>query len=233
MSVSLSVVVPAYNEASRLARSLPTFFAFLDAQPSCELLLVNDGSTDSTLAVMQQASLTRDYVRVVSYPHNAGKGRAVATGVARSTGTSVLITDVDLSVPLTELPLLQSRLVSPVAAVIASRVVRGARISQPLYRRLGGRGLNLFIQALFLPGLRDTQCGFKLFAGDLARSLFAQQCIDGFAFDVEILWRVRRAGYRVAEVGVQWNHDADSRVSPLKHTIQIFSDLFRLRLSSL
>jgi dolichyl-phosphate beta-glucosyltransferase len=227
--MKLSVVVPAYNEATRLARSLPAFYTYLDGQDSVELILVNDGSTDSTLAVMRQAASSRSYVQVVSYDHNRGKGRAVATGVAATTGQNILVTDVDLSVPFSELSRLMARLGSNTGAVIASRVASGAQVSQPFYRTLGGRVLNLFIQALFLPGLRDTQCGFKLFEGDLARAIFASQRIDGFAFDVEVLWRIRRAGYRIAEVGVQWTHDADSRVLPLKHTAQILTDLIKLR----
>jgi dolichyl-phosphate beta-glucosyltransferase len=225
----LSVIIPAYNETNRLVRTLPTIFAWLDAQGPSELVLVNDGSTDSTLQVMQEAARQRTYVKVVSYAPNRGKGRAVAEGVAVSLGQQVLVTDVDLSVPLEEATRLRERLQGNVKVAIASRVATGARVHQPLIRWLGGRGLNLFIQAFFLPGLKDTQCGFKLFDGATARTLFAQLHIDGFAFDVEVLWRVRRAGLGIAEVGVEWTHDEDSRVSPLRHTWQILTDLARLR----
>jgi putative flippase GtrA len=225
----LSIVVPAYNEARRLKRSLPAFFSYLDSLPGAELILANDGSTDGTLDLMHAAAKQRDYVKVVTYERNRGKGRAVATGIAASSGDIILVTDVDLSVPLCEMPHLLPSLQGRTGAVIASRVALGAQVSQPLIRRLGGRALNLFIQASFLPGLRDTQCGFKLFDGSLARQVFAQSRIDGFAFDVEALWRVRREGRKVQEIGVKWVHDEDSRVAPLRHTLQITGDLMRLR----
>ena len=208
---------------------MPAFFSYLDSLPGAELILANDGSTDGTLDLMHAAAKQRDYVKVVTYDRNRGKGRAVATGIAASSGDIILVTDVDLSVPLCEMPHLLSSLQGRTGAVIASRVALGAQVSQPLIRRLGGRALNLFIQASFLPGLRDTQCGFKLFDGSLARQVFAQSRIDGFAFDVEALWRVRREGRKVQEIGVKWVHDEDSRVAPLRHTLQITGDLMRLR----
>ena len=228
----LSVVVPGYNEAERLPRSLEHVLPWLEASGrSFELILVDDGSRDGTLEVMRDWESKHPGVRVASQKPNRGKGRALAVGVGISRGRRVLVSDADFSTPIEELPKLEAALEAGTAVAIGSRALPGSQIEvpQPFYRVLGGRALNLAIQLLALPGLWDTQCGFKLFEGDLARTVFAQLKTDGFAYDVEVLWRARRAGSRIAEIPVVWRHKEDSRVSPFRHSFQILRDVVTMR----
>lgn len=228
----LSVVVPGYNEAERLPRSLEHVLPWLEASGrSFELILVDDGSRDGTLEVMRDWESKHPGVRVASQKPNRGKGRALAVGVGISRGRRVLVSDADFSTPIEELPKLEAALEAGTAVAIGSRALPGSQIEvpQPFYRVLGGRALNVAIQLLALPGLWDTQCGFKLFEGDLARTVFAQLKTDGFAYDVEVLWRARRAGSRIAEIPVVWRHKEDSRVSPFRHSFQILRDVVTMR----
>jgi len=228
----LSVFVPGYNEAERLPRSLEHVLPWLEASGrSFELILVDDGSRDGTLEVMRDWESKHPGVRVASQKPNRGKGRALAVGVGISRGRRVLVSDADFSTPIEELPKLEAALEAGTAVAIGSRALPGSQIEvpQPFYRVLGGRALNLAIQLLALPGLWDTQCGFKLFEGDLARTVFAQLKTDGFAYDVEVLWRARRAGSRIAEIPVVWRHKEDSRVSPFRHSFQILRDVVTMR----
>ena len=228
----LSVVVPGYNEAERLPRSLEHVLPWLEASGrSFELILVDDGSRDGTQEVMRDWESKHPGVRVASQKPNRGKGRALAVGVGISRGRRVLVSDADFSTPIEELPKLEAALEAGTAVAIGSRALPGSQIEvpQPFYRVLGGRALNVAIQLLALPGLWDTQCGFKLFEGDLARTVFAQLKTDGFAYDVEVLWRARRAGSRIAEIPVVWRHKEDSRVSPFRHSFQILRDVVTMR----
>jgi dolichyl-phosphate beta-glucosyltransferase len=232
-SPALSVVIPAYNEAGRLPDALALLAGGLDGQgPSFELILVDDGSTDGTLEIMRRAERDQPNVRVVALTPNRGKGRALAEGVKVSRGDLVLISDTDFSTPIQELGKLCAALEAGADVAIASRALRGSTIevSQPVHRVLMGKTFNLMVQALVLPGIWDTQCGFKLFRGPVARELFGQLRTEGFAFDVEVLYRARRAGYSVAEIPVRWAHSAPTRLSSLRHSAQMFRDLLRIRL---
>ncbi len=230
--MDLSVVIPCYDEERRLPGSLEQLREYLAAQSgSLEFVLVDDGSTDATLAVMQREARRHPGIRVVVLPANRGKGRAVAEGVRVTTGDLVLITDADLSTPIHELPGLRRALTDGADVGFGSRAARGAReIDQPLHRRVMGRLFNLLVRAALLPGICDTQCGFKLFSGPVARELFADLRIDGFAFDVEVLWRARLAGYRIQEIPVRWRNSEATRVSPVRHSVQMLRDLLWLRL---
>jgi len=231
-ALELSVVVPGYNEAERLPRSLEKVVAWLEASGRAyELILVDDGSRDGTLEVMRSWEARYPSIRVVYQRPNRGKGRALATGVAVSVGARVLVSDADFSTPIQELAKLEAAFDAGADVAIGSRARPGSQIEipQPFYRVLGGRALNIAIQALALPGLWDTQCGFKLFSGDLAREVFGKLHTDGFAYDVEVLWRARRAGCKVVEVPVVWRHMEDSRVSPFRHSFQIIRDVVAMR----
>jgi dolichyl-phosphate beta-glucosyltransferase len=228
----LSVVVPAYNEEARLPASLVKLETYLEARGlPFELILVDDGSRDGTLRAMREAGAHRSYVKVANLPQNRGKGRALATGVAQSSGELVLVTDADLSTPIEELPKLEARLEDGADVAIASRAKRGARIeiSQPPHRVLMGKVFNLIVQALLLPGLWDTQCGFKLFRGDLARELFGCMKTDGFGYDVEVLYGARRRRLRIDEVPVRWQHSAPTRVATFRSSVDMLKDVFRIR----
>jgi dolichyl-phosphate beta-glucosyltransferase len=227
---SLSVVVPAYNEEVRLKATLPAMIEYLEqAGRSFEVLVVDDGSTDSTSAVAE--AFSRRGVRALRVARNFGKGAALRAGVLESTGDRVLITDADLSTPIAELERLEPVL-ERADLVFGSRAALGARIDrpQPRFRQWMGKTFNLMIRALVAGGIRDTQCGFKLIEGETARALFADLLLDGFAYDVELLWLARRRGLRVAEVGVTWNHSPDSRVHLFTDSARMALDILRIRL---
>jgi dolichyl-phosphate beta-glucosyltransferase len=228
----LSVVIPGYNEAERLPRSLEQVLPWLEQSgKTYEVVLVDDGSQDASLEVMRGWEARHPAIRVVYQKPNRGKGRALAIGVEVTHGDLVLTSDADFSTPIDELPKLEAALAAGADVAIGSRARPGAQIEvpQPLYRVIGGRVLNVAIQALALPGVWDSQCGFKLFKGDLARTVFGELQTDGFAYDVEVLWRARRGGHRIAEVPVVWRHKEDSRVSPFRHSFEILRDVVAMR----
>jgi dolichyl-phosphate beta-glucosyltransferase len=230
-AVDLSVVVPCYNEEPRLAASLAGVRRFLEARGSgFELILVDDGSSDGTAAVIRQAEREHSDVRAVLLFPNRGKGRALAEGVQASRGELVLVSDADFSAPIDELSRLEDAIAGGADVAFGSRAAPGAReVEQPLHRRAMGKAFNRMVQVLLLPGIWDTQCGFKLFRGSVARELFAELETDGFAFDVEILHRARRAGYRIREVPVRWINSGASTVSPVKDSAEMLRDLLRIR----
>ena len=231
----LSVVIPAYNEARRLPGCLKQTIDYLAGHPRwlpAEILVVDDGSSDGTGAAVKAFPNRRDIsLAVWRHPENRGKGAAVRTGFAASRGAAVLLSDADLAAPIEELDRL-ARHFDPGTVVVGSRAVdrRLIAVRQPWYRDFMGRTFNLMVRAAVLPGIRDTQCGFKLFPGELARAVAAAQRLDGFAYDVEILLLARRWGYEVREVGVLWRHVEASRVSPTRHSIEMFRDLVLLAL---
>jgi dolichyl-phosphate beta-glucosyltransferase len=221
-AMELSIVVPSFNEQQRLRTTLRLLHAYLEeARIDHELILVDDGSTDGTLALMRQEATQRPRVRVVAILPNRGKGRAVKEGVRVAIGSMVLVTDADLSTPVEQLERLRAALDGGADIGIGSRAAPGAReVDQPIHRRLMGKTFNRLVRALILPGYRDTQCGFKLFRGDIARTLFRSLVIEGFAFDVEILWRAEQAGLRIQEVPVGWHPIAGSPAGAVQHAGQ-------------
>ena len=230
MPLQLSVVIPAFNEARRLGATLDRVTAYLDRRSlDHEILVVDDGSTDGT------ADLVRSHpapaVRLIEQGTNRGKGAALRRGVAESRGRRVLLCDADLSTPIEELEALEERLDRGAAVAIGSRSVAGSdvRQRQPRYRELMGKTFNRLIRLLGVRGMADTQCGFKLLEGDLARRLFPGITTDRFAFDVELLWLVRRDGNRVDEVGVTWIDSPDSRVHPVVDAAAMLRDVVLMR----
>lgn len=226
----LSVVIPAYNEARRLGPTLDRVTGFLEARGlDHEVLVVDDGSTDST-AEIARAHPAPD-VRLVRQGENRGKGAAARRGVAESRGKRVLLCDADLSTPIEELAALERRLDDGADVAIGSRGVAESdvRVHQPLYRELMGKTFNRIIRLLGVRGIRDTQCGFKLLEGEVARRLFRELRTDGFAFDVELLWLARRHGLRVDEVGVRWLDAPGSRVHPLFDSAAMLRDVALMR----
>jgi dolichyl-phosphate beta-glucosyltransferase len=188
-------------------------------------VVVDDGSRDRTAERAEAAGAT-----VLRNEANRGKGYAVRRGMLAARGARRLMTDADLSTPIEELERLGARIDEGYDVVIGSRALPGARIEvrQPWYRENMGRLFNLFVRALAVPGVTDTQCGFKLFTAAAARDVFAAARLDGFSFDVEALFLARRKGYRIAEVPVVWRNDAASRVSLLRGFLA-FPDLLRIR----
>jgi dolichyl-phosphate beta-glucosyltransferase len=229
----LSVVIPAYNEVSRLPRTLQAIAAYLARRGEllpAEVIVVDDGSSDATAEVAKDFGAREGFVmQVVRLARNCGKGAAVRAGLAASRGAWILISDADLATPVEELDAL---LASGAAVAVGSRGVKRELIMrrQPLPRDTLGRLFNLGLRALGLTRLRDTQCGFKLVEGELARRLAAELRLDGFAFDVELLARAKGCGATIAEVPVRWFHVEASRVHPLRHGLQMLRDALRIRL---
>jgi glycosyltransferase involved in cell wall biosynthesis len=214
----LSVVIPAFNEASRIERTLDRTIEFLNGRgESWEVVIADDGSRDDT------ATIVRRYIdahgdaamRLVALPQNRGKGAALRAGVAATTGARVLIMDADLATPIEELELLVRALDEGYKIATGSRAVATSNVTRPqsALRVLLGRAGNLWIRSLAVPGVHDTQCGFKLFDGEIARQLFARCHEDRFGIDIEVLCLARRKlGLDIAEIGVRWEHQEGSKV---------------------
>ena len=234
-STQLSIVVPCYNEEQRLPRTIEQIERYLGGKGlSYELILVDDGSSDGTRKIMDAAAERNRSVRLEALPHNRGKGRALAEGVAAARGAEILVTDADLSTPIEELDKLRAELRKGAGVAIASRALRGSRVevSQPIYRVLMGKAFNLLVQAVLLPGIWDTQCGFKLFRADVAHEVFAELTTDGFGYDPEVLYRAKKRGLKIAEVPVVWRNSAPTKVSPIKSSLDMFRHVLRIRFRS-
>jgi dolichyl-phosphate beta-glucosyltransferase len=229
----LSVVIPCFNEEQRLPHTLEQIERYLDGTgANYELILVDDGSTDATRQVMDAAAHHHSSVRLEVLPHNRGKGRALATGVAAARGEEILITDADLSTPIEELEKLQAALDKGAGAAIASRALRGSRVegSPPAYPVRMGEAFNLIMELVQLPGIWDTQCGFKLFRADVAKDAFGALTTDGFGYDPEVLYRAKKRGVRIAEVPVVWRNSAPTKVSPIRSSLDMFRHVVRIRM---
>jgi glycosyltransferase involved in cell wall biosynthesis len=228
--IFLSVVVPAYNEAVRIAATIATIREALDRRMlEWELLVVDDGSTDDGAAVASAAAAGDRRVVIVSAAH-AGKGAAVRRGMLQARGAWRLLSDADLSTPIGEVDrLLAIAAEQDADVVIGSRQGAGAtRVGEPEYRHLIGRLFNWAVQAAVFRGIDDTQCGFKLFSRRAADALFAVQRLDGFGFDVEVLYLASRAGFTVSPVPVTWTYDGNSKVT-LASGLGGFVDIGRVR----
>jgi len=227
--MDLSIVIPAYNESRRLGPTLRRVVDYLrQSGTAYEVLVVDDGSTDDTAGVA--GAFAAEGVRVLRQEVNRGKGAVIKAGVLASRGREVLLLDADLSTPIEDIEKLRPRL-ADAEVVLGSRSVEGADIltRQPFYREMMGRTFNFIIQVVGVRGLRDTQCGFKLLDGEIARRLFAELQIQRFAYDVELVWLARRHGYRVVEVGVRWADSPSSKVNPLTDSSRMFWDVMALR----
>lgn len=229
---SLSIVVPAYNEAGRIGTSLHTLLQWTaDHAPSAEIIVVDDGSRDTTVALVTALAQHHPRLRIEALRSNRGKGAAVRRGVEVATGQWILFTDADLSTPIAEVDKLIAATQAGADIAIASRDVAGSDIArhQPAYREAMGRTFNALVRALALPGFADTQCGFKLFRSVAAKRAFGRMTIERFAFDVEVLFIARKLGYRIAEVGVRWVNDDRTTVSPIKDASRMLVDIARIR----
>lgn len=227
----LSIIIPAYNEEQRLPRSLDQIVSWMQTVSySVEVLVVENSSQDRTTAVAEAYASQHSNIRVL---HSAkGKGVAVREGIMRGQGEYFFICDADLSMPIAEVEKFLPPQLLAADVVIGSREAPGAvRYDEPEYRHIMGRVFNLIVRVLAIPGFHDTQCGFKLFQRDWARSVFARQTIDGWSFDVEALYIAIKDGARVAEVPIHWYFDDDSRVDPIRDTWKMFWDVFRIRLN--
>jgi dolichyl-phosphate beta-glucosyltransferase len=222
----LSVVIPAYNEERRLTPTLDRIKEYLSGQPyESSILVVDNASTDRTTEVARQAG-----VEVMGEPRR-GKGAAVKKGMLAARGEYILFSDADLSTPIEEVEKLLRELRAGSDVAIASRGLPESKLvkRQPWYRELVGRVGNLLVRALAVRGIADTQCGFKLFPREIARRVFPAQRLTGAAFDVEVLFIVRHAGWKIAEVPVTWIDSPETRFSRVRDSLDALKDLFRIR----
>jgi dolichyl-phosphate beta-glucosyltransferase len=243
----LSLIIPAYNEEARIARTLGAITAYLRRQRyGWEVLVVDDGSADGTLEAARR--FARDHrdlaIRVIGNPHR-GKAYTVRSGVQAARGKLIGFTDADLATPIDTLDAVIPHFADGCHVVIGSREDRGAvRQDEPIYRHLMGRVFNWLVQLVALPGIQDTQCGFKVLRGRVAHELFAASQLYGedeappigpavTAFDVEILFLARQRGYRIASVPVIWHYGTESKVNPLLDSARNFRDVLMVRVNSL
>ncbi len=244
-SPSLSLVIPAYNEALRIRSTLQTAWEYLERQPySSELLLIDDGSRDATATLARDFAASRPGIRVLTIPHG-GKAAAVRAGMLAARGDLIAFSDADLATPLEYLETFRESALNGAAVVIGSREGVGARrIGEPAYRHLMGRVFNLFVRLLVLPGVQDTQCGFKLFRREAAQQILSRARLYASpddpvlgprvtAFDVELLVIARRLGYRIESVPVVWTYGTQSKVNPVSDTITNVWDVLRVKWNDL
>lgn len=241
----LSVVIPSYNEQLNFRRGvLDEVINYLQKQTyDWEVILTDDGSSDGTAQSLDEYAARHPQVRVLHNPH-AGKGPTVQSGMLAASGEWCLFTDFDQSTPLSEVEKLFPFTKEGYEVVIGSREISGAkRDKEPWYRHLMGRGFNLLVQILAIPGIQDTQCGFKLFSRSAAQQLFDKLVIygrrkersDAFtgAFDVEALFLANKFGFKIQEVPIFWKHHQTDRVSPVKDSIRMLIDIIKIRLADL
>ena len=225
-----SLIIPAHNEEHRLPDTLNQVAAYLQAQSyEFEVLVVENCSTDNTLAVAQAFAAQNPQVRVLQNTQR-GKGLAVKRGMLEACGEYRFMCDADLSMPITEIGKFIPPALTGYDIVIASREAPGSiRYNEPIYRHLGGRGINLVIRLLALPGLQDSQCGFKCFTARAADDLFRVQTLDGWSFDIELLFVAHMRGYRLTEVPIHWYFQSESKVHAVRDALRMIGDIFTIR----
>ncbi len=228
--VSLSIVIPAFNEARRITATLDQLTAYLSAQPwDWEIRVVDDGSGDRTAAIVEAASRANPRIVLQREPHR-GKGGAVKAGLLAARGAYRFICDADLSMPPAELPRFLPPVLERFDVAIGSREGPGARrVGEPWRRHAVGRIFNFAIRWLAVPGIADTQCGFKMFTADSVQAIFPHVTLAGWAFDVEVLCIARDLHLRIVEVPIEWHHRAESQVSVLRDSWGMLRDIFRVR----
>jgi len=233
VSPALSLVIPAYNEQARLPYTLSQIEAFVCGEHiDSEVIVVDNGSQDATSAVVLQASSAFPRLRLLRTDRR-GKGCAVRTGMLAAHGDVVVFGDADLSWSVEDLPRFMALVDDAAPVVIGSREGAGARrVDEPVYRHLMGRVFNRVVQALAVPGIEDSQCGFKAFRADAARAIFSRQRIDGFGFDVEVLYLARRLGFGIRVMPLRWEHKENSRVAPVRDTLAMLTDVLRVRFNA-
>ncbi|GIV11362.1 MAG: glycosyl transferase [Fimbriimonadales bacterium] len=231
----LSVVIPAYNEETRIERTMQRVVEYLNTRGGTyEVLVVSDGSTDATEFIVQGFAQAHPQVQLLAYQPNRGKGYAVRYGILRARGERVLFSDADLATPIEELEKLEPYLDKGYPIAIGSRPLRESQlvVRQPLYREMAGRAFNKAVQLLAVRGIHDTQCGFKLFTREAAQDIFSRCRLNGFSFDFESLFYARRLGYDIAEVPIRWMHQEGSKVRLLRDGLRMLRDLVWLRLNA-
>jgi dolichyl-phosphate beta-glucosyltransferase len=229
-AILLSIIIPAYNEEHRLPQTLTKIAEFVEAQDyKTEVLVVDDGSEDGTAAIVAAFAAKNSYVRLIR-PGRGGKGHAVRAGMLEAQGEYGFLCDADLAMPITELPKFLPPQRNSYHIAIGSREGPGAvRYNEPFYRHMMGRVFNWLVKVLAVPGFEDTQCGFKCFHRSVVQDLFSHQTIQGFGFDVELLYIAQKRGYIIIEVPIHWYHQTESKVDPIRDTLRMVRDILLVR----
>lgn len=231
--MQVSVIIPAFNEEDKLGNTVKEITRYLkDMKDGCEMIIVDDGSSDGTSSVADD--IAKDAAlrtTVLKNDRNMGKGFSVKKGILASSGKFVAFSDADLSTPIEELDKLFAYVENGHDIAIGSRGKKESdvRIRQPLHRQMMGKVFNLFVKLLLLRDFNDTQCGLKLFRGDCAREVARRLKIDGFSFDVEMLYIAKKNGYKIKEVGIVWNNSPESKVKIINSSLKMFLDLLKIK----
>jgi dolichyl-phosphate beta-glucosyltransferase len=232
---TISVIVPGKNEGTIIAATVREITEFFEGHATLalkEVIVVDDGSTDGMGRIVEALAVRDPRVTVLTNERNRGKGWSVRRGVLYASGELVLFSDADLSTPIDETDRLYAAINEGADVAIASRALRSSKIlkSQPFYRVAMGKTFNLLVQALLLPGIWDSQCGFKLFKAGAGKRAFQAMTIERFSFDVEFLFLAKKAGYVIREIPVRWIDNPDSRVHLSTDVLSMMKDLIRIRL---
>jgi dolichyl-phosphate beta-glucosyltransferase len=232
--LELSVVIPAYNEERRLPAYIVEILAYLDVQPfSFEVIIVDDGSQDSTVEMVERFTAENSKVHLIRLQQNRGKGYAVKTGMLKACGKLRLFADADGATPITELAGLKKAIDAGADVAVASRALRddSHTVKTKFHRKLMGTVFNFIVRTLTVKGINDTQCGFKLFSAEAANSAFPLQRIQDFGFDVEVLYICQKKRYRIVEVPVNWTDIPGSKVKLLRDSLRMFKDVVKIRVN--
>ncbi|HEX9022902.1 MAG TPA: dolichyl-phosphate beta-glucosyltransferase [Geobacteraceae bacterium] len=232
--IALSVVIPAFNEERRLPAYLDRVLAYLEGRSfSFEVVIVDDGSSDNTAAVVERYAARDQRVRLVRLQRNRGKGGAVKTGMLSSTGKLRLFTDADGATPIAEVERLKKAIEAGADVAVGSRALKddALRVRTRFHRKFIGTVFNRIVRALTVKGINDTQCGFKLFTARAANAVFPLQNIEDFGFDVELLYICRKKGLPLAEVPVNWTDIPGTKVKLVRDSLRMLKDVVRIRLS--
>jgi dolichyl-phosphate beta-glucosyltransferase len=231
-----SIVIPAYNESRRIPATLQSVLKCVRTNGwPAEIIVVDDGSSDTTAEVVRNFAVEAPEVRLIRNPGNRGKGYSVHNGVLQAQGEIIMFTDADLSAPIEEAERLFAAIAGGADIAIGSRWLERTRqtIRQPLYRQLFGRCFNAVTRLIMGLPFADTQCGFKAFTRDAAQTVFQLQTIERWGFDPEILFIALKRGYRIEEVPVSWAHDERTRISYLKDGMRMLEDIAIVRWNAL
>ena len=228
----LSLILPAYNEEKRLPECMEKAAGFITSHDEpIEVILVENGSSDRTYEMGLEYARQYPWLKVI-HEEKAGKGSAVRRGMLEARGRYRMFADVDFSMPISEVDHFIPPALSDYAVAIGSREVAGAkRYDEPPRRHFTGRVFNLIVRILAVPGIHDTQCGFKCFSAEAAERLFRVQKIDGWAFDAEVLFLAQHFGYEIIEVPVQWYYDGNSKVNVIRDSFRMLKELFQIRIN--